>query len=195
MDAFTVRRSSADIDVKQAVCDRIIDGKQALTSRLSDGKDAVVTQFQAGSEALANTRPGILVGQGVDRTLSATESLVDYLLPPEENEKEIISESEKTEKEQEVLEPPAEGEDEEEEEEEGEAPAGRITRIKKLSRKVKVRVYYRSLRRLYSTQQRVKSTLEELRITVAMVSVPLIAGGQQLLCTQHSVGFECLCVM
>ena len=183
-DAIYTRLS----DGKQAVYDRISDGKGAISSRVTSGKDAIsggltsgknaiCTRLEAGAEVLANTRAGTLVGSGVDRTLAATENLVDYLLPPEENEKGLLSETE----------PPAKDDDksgdeeEEEEEEEGEkgegstdvVPPTRFTRVKTLPKKVRLRMYYRSLRKLHTVQQQCKTTLDHLKLSIDAVSCDL----------------------
>lgn len=177
-------------DGKQAVYDRISNGREAISSRIAggkdaiattlvNGKDAVYTRIQTGSEVLANTRAGVWVGQGVDRTLNATESLVDYFLPPEENEKELLSESLKTEKSESAI--PLKGKEEQASEEEGEGeeegktvavsvPPTCVTRVKTLSRKVQLRVYYRTLRRLHSVQQQCKGTLDQLKLSIDLVS-------------------------
>lgn len=168
-------------DGKQAISTRLNIGKEAISSTITSGKDALYTHLQSGSEALANTRAGALVGCGVDHTLSATENVVEYLLPPEENEEELL-EPEKTEKELMYYIPrtrQSKGEADEEKEGEVENP-GRFTRAKTISRKVKVRVYYRSLRKLHTVQQQCKCALEQLKVhidlvRIASVSMPFLA--------------------
>ena len=158
-------------DGKQAISTRLNNGKEAISSTIASGKDALYTHLQSGSEALANTRAGALVGCGVDHTLSATENVVEYLLPPEESEEEVL-EPEKSEKEPMYYIPrtrQSKGEAEEEKEGEAENP-DRFTRVKTISRKVKVRVYYRSLRKLQTVQQQCKCALEQLKVHIDLVS-------------------------
>ena len=164
-------------DGKQAISTRLNSGKEAVASTIASGKDALYTRLQSGSEALASTRAGAMVGYGVDRTLSATENVVDYLLPSEENEDELLSESEKTEKTEEptlyvprTRQTKGEAEDEEKDEEEEVENPSRFSRVKTISRKVKLRVYYRSLRRLHTVQQQCKSALEQLKLHIDLVS-------------------------
>lgn len=179
-------------DGKQAIAARIVTGRDAISTRLHNGKDAIVSGVVAGSEAIANTRAGALVGQSVDSTLCATEHVVDYLLPPEKNEEGLLLavKDEEVEKEDIPLvqmehthtkeresssESDSDDEDEEgeKEEEEGEvcelAAVGRVGRIRLLSRKVKMRMYRRSLRHLHSVQQQCKSVLEQLELYIRMV--------------------------
>ena len=159
-------------DSKTAVASGLSDGKDCLVSTISTGKSAVYARVQAGTEAIGNTRAGKLIGYGMDCTLQATDSIVDYVLPAEENEKELISEEEKTEKEEVKT-----GEEEEEEEmpKTGESDEhsgdglSRITRVKMLSKKVKIRVYYRSLKRLKIVQEECKTALSYLKLNVDLV--------------------------
>ena len=179
---------------RDAITTRLTDGKDAIATRLYDGKDAIVSGVKAGSDVIANTRAGTLVGRGVDSTICATEAVVDYLLPPEENEKELLSEEVKEESEKDVTlvpldqapeekEDSSDSESEDEEKEEGEegaceeAGVGRVTRVCLLSRKVKLRMYRRSLRRLHSVQQQCKGTLDQLKVYVQAVRVLWVAGG------------------
>ena len=179
-DAVYTRISSG----KDAITGRLAGGKDAITSRLSSGKDAISTslqsgkeavysRIQAGSEVIANTRAGCLVGSGVDRTLQATENIVDYLLPEDEQKKEESGSSEVKEgkvdaSSQEAKDDSSSSEESEgEEEEEG---ASRVGRVKNLSRKVKLRIYYRTLRRLDTVQQQCKSALEQLKLHIDLVS-------------------------
>ena len=170
---------------KEAIATRITSGKESLTTRLANGRDVVYSKVQAGSEVLANTRAGVLLGSGIDRSISATETVVEYLLPPEENEKELLSEAEKSEKIEMVevtsglprtRQPSATTEEEDVEEEEEEVDEeiditiGRVGRVKILSKKVKLRMYYRSLRKLSGVQAQCKSTLEQLKSTLDVVS-------------------------
>lgn len=161
---------------KDVIANKLSQGKQAVTTRLAQGKDALYSSVQSGASAVANTRAGILVGSGVDCTLTATESLVDYLLPAEENEKELLSESMKDKESIEMTtikstdESTVSEETEEDTYSENVAETGRIDRIKNLSRKVKLRIYYRSMRRLQSVQQQSKTALEQLKTTIDLVS-------------------------
>ena len=154
---------------KQALSTRITQGKDYFSSTLASGRDAVYTKAQSGAEALANTRAGAMVGSGVDTTLKATEGWVDYLLPPEKNELELLDEDETGTELKEKMTTTVEGEEEATKVEVAAAPS-RVQRVKVISRKVKVRMYYRSLRKLGNIQQQCKSTLEQLRATVDLVS-------------------------
>ena len=153
---------------KQAISTKITEGKDYISSTIASGRDVVYTKAQSGAEALANTRAGAMVGSGVDSTLSTTEGWVEYLLPPENNELELLDEEETG---TEMKEKTTEGEEAAKETEVNVAAASsRVQRVKLLSRKVKVRMYYRSLRKLGNIQQQCKSTLEQLRATVDLVS-------------------------
>ena len=178
---------------KDAIVSKVSEGKEAVTTRITAGKDALYSSVQSGASAVANTRAGILVGSGLDRTLTATENIVDYFIPAEENEKELLSESVKIKESVEMttIKSTEEGTVTEEVEEDvvvvedcqncqkcenclGQVEkSGRIERIKTLSRKVKLRIYYRSMRRLQSVQQQSKSSLEQLKAAVDLVSWPL----------------------
>ena len=180
---------------KQALSTRLTQGKGYISSTLANGRDVVYAKAQSGADVLANTRAGAVVGSGVDSTLSATEGWVDYLLPPEKNELELLDEEE-TGTELKEKTPVTNGAEEEAtKEEEVETAAtptpGRVERVKLLSRKVKVRMYYRSLRKLNNIQQHCKSTLEQLRATVDLVS--LLPKGD-LLGVQYTQVFS-LCVL
>ena len=159
---------------KKAVYTRITSGKEAITTRITSGKDALV-------EAVANSGPAHLVSGGVNRTLEATENIVNYLLPekPEDEPTTAGSEGEKTQLK--VSEEAEDSSDDEEEEEgeEGEEAKGdegkaetNTERVKNISRKVKVRVYYRTLRRLDTVQEQCKTTLEHLKTNIDLVSSP-----------------------
>lgn len=132
------------------------EGKEAISARVTVGKDALYTKLQAGSEAIGNTRAGLLVGSGVGRTLAVTERVVDYLLPAAESDKENASESEEKENE------PPKGEEF--------APPSAAARVAIISQKLKVRVYYRSLRKLQAAQQQCKAALSQLEEHVHVVS-------------------------
>jgi len=164
---------------KDALAVKLSQGKDAVSTRLVRGKDAVCSTVQTGATAVANTRAGVLVGSGLDSTLRATENLVDYLLPAEENEKELLSEYEKSKEpiEMMTLKSSEESVESEELEEEvvitEEVSAGRVVRVRTLSRKVKLRMYYRSLRKIQGVQEQSKSLLEQLKTTIDLVSSPL----------------------
>lgn len=132
-----------------------VEGKVAISTRVTVGKDAIYTRLQAGSEAIGNTRAGLLVGCGVGRTLAVTEKVVDYLLPAAESDEENASENEQKE------EPPKSEEP---------APPSAATRVAVISQKLKVRVYYRSLRKLQAVQQQCKAALSQLEEHVHVVS-------------------------
>lgn len=152
---------------KEAIVCRLSQGKEALGSTIASGRDAVYTKLQSGAEQLANTRAGTLVGSGVDRTLSATENWVEYMLPEVQDEKELLS--------------PCTGDEQKKmaglpltrqpQAEEGEeAPtAGRAERVCTISHKVKLRMYYHSVNKLQAMQQNCKDTLEQLKQTVDLV--------------------------
>ena len=167
---------------KKAIATYCAEGKEALGNRMAAGRDAVYSTVQSGAEQLANTRAGILVGAGVDRTLNATESLVDYFVPEMENEKELFSELEKEEKRVVGLpltrQPRDKGEaissddPEEDNEEEKAGPGGesRMDRACKISRKMRLRMFYRAMYRLQTAQQSCQTTLKQLKDTVDLVS-------------------------
>ena len=168
-DAITGRLAGG----KDAITSRLASGKDAISTSLQSGKEAVYSRIQAGSEAIANTRAGCLVGSGVDRTLQATENIVDYLLPEDEQKKEEsgspeVKEGKVDASSQEAKDDSSSSEESEgEEEEEG---ASRVGRVKNLSRKVKLRIYYRTLHRLDTVQQQCKSALEQLKLNIDLVS-------------------------
>jgi hypothetical protein len=165
---------------KDAITTRLVTGKEAVTTTIQGGKDTLVGYLHAGSEAIANTRPGCLVGSGVNRTLQVTENIVDYLLPEQEEEKErasVDAEEKEVKVEEKVTSEvkgesngeEVDGEGEEEEEEEAKGGESKVTRVKNISRKVKLRVYYRTLRRLDTVQQQCKSTLEQLKMNIDLL--------------------------
>ena len=160
---------------KEAIAGRLADGKEAVTTRLTTSKDALVSALHAGTEVVANSGPAAFVGSGVGRTLQVTESLVDYLLPEKPEDTTSAGETEKEEVELETSAAVEDSSDDEneEEEEEGEGEGKEETnaeRVKNISRKVKVRVYYRTLRRLDAVQEQCKATLELLKTNVDLVS-------------------------
>lgn len=166
---------------KKVVTSYYTQGKEALGSRVAAGRDAVYATVQSGAEQLANTKAGVMVGVGFDSTLSATESLVDYLIPEMENEKELFSEIEKEEKRVAGLpltrqpkdsEVEVSSDDDPREEEEKDVCSGesRMERAYNISRKMRLRVFYRSMRRLQSVQESCQVTLGQLKNTVDLVS-------------------------
>ena len=171
---------------KDAVVAKLSEGKDAVSTRLAHGKDALYSTVQSGVSAVANTRAGALVGSGFDNTLHATEKVIDYLLPAEENEKELLSEAAKEKEPVELATlgsttestVPDEVEEDEEivvkEKVEEEEVGGRVVRIKTLSRKVKLRLYYRSVRHLQNVQQHSKSALEQLKSTIDLVRCMIV---------------------
>lgn len=187
--------SSKISDGRHSVTGRISEGKDALSSHISSGKDAISSKVIAGKDVIVSTvqsgaavvaTAGVLMSIGVDRTLCATETIVNYILPAEENEKQLLSESEKV-KEIEMASlkgvsteaAASENVDEVAEVEDVEhiyISAGRVDRIKILSRKVKLRLYYRSMRNLHSVQQQSKSTLEQLQSTINVVGEHMLLG-------------------
>ena len=174
---------------KKAAASYYNQGKDAISTKVAAGRDAVYSTVQYGAETIANTRAGILVGAGVNRTLEATESLVDYLVPEMENEKELFSEFEKEEKRvaglpltRQPRETKGENSDEDPEKEEESEEMGseeskkmgseesRIDRVYKISRKMRLRMFYRAMYRLQGAQQSCRSTLDQLKVTVDLVS-------------------------
>ena len=161
---------------KEALTTRLATGKEAISTSLHSGKDTLVSYIQAGSEAMANSGPGCLVGSSVNRTLQVTENIVDYLLPEPKEEEGVAYDSEVKFQAKDDLDGDVssdeEGDEEEEEEEGTEEEVGgesNVEKVKSLSRKVKRRVYYRTLRRLDSVQQQCKATLEQLKTHVDLV--------------------------
>ncbi len=151
---------------KQALVARLSQGKEALDNSIVYGRDVIYTKISNGADCLANTRAGTLVGSGVNTTLSATESLVDYIIPEIENEKELFTGSE----EKESLKSTVDDSPAQEDETFPEGEIGRIERVCTLSRKVKLRMYYRSMQRLQTMQINCSSTLEQLKAAVDVVS-------------------------
>ena len=196
---------------KDAITTRLVTGKEAVTTTIQGGKDTLVGYLHAGSEAIANTRPGCLVGSGVNRTLQVTENIVDYLLPEQEEEKErasVDAEEKEVKVEEKVTSEvkgesngeEVDGEGEEEEEEEAKGGESKVTRVKNLSRKVKLHVYYRTLRRLDTVQQQCKSTLEQLKMNLDLVSMVTFSNlwsymyMYMYMCMVH-VYYPCSCIL
>lgn len=160
---------------KKAVYTRITSGKEAITTRLTSGKDTVVNCLHAGTEAVVNSGPAHLVSSGVNRTLQATETIVDYLIPEKPEDTPTSGKQEETEvkvsREDEDSSDEEGGEEEEEEKGEEGKEESNTKRVKNISRKVKVRVYYRTLRRLDNVQEQCKTTLEHLKTNIDLVSL------------------------
>lgn len=181
---------------KDAITTRLANGKEAISTSIQSGKSALYNRIQAGSEAIANTRAGCLVGSGVNCTLQATENIVDYLLPEEEGKESVSFDAEKDEAKIETKvssEPKDDSSSEEnegEEEDDVKTSESRVTRVKYLSRKVKLRIYYRTLRRLDSVQVQCKAALEQLKMHIDLVSWPLCVH-VQCVCVHVCV---CLCL-
>ena len=144
---------------KKAVYTRITSGKEAITTHITSGKDALV-------EAVANSGPAHLVSGGVNRTLEATENIVNYLLPekPEDEPTTAGSEGEKTQlkvSEEAVMTRRKKGE------RKGRKRRGtRGSRNKRRASREKVRIYYRTLRRLDTVQEKCKPPWSSSRPTV-----------------------------
>ena len=154
---------------KEAIANRIVEGKESLGSTIASGRDAVYTKIQDGKEHLANTRAGALVGSGVDHTLSATENWVEYLLPEIEDEKELLSQGGQELVGLPLTRTPSDDSPAQADEKEEAPTADRAERVSTLSRKVKLRMYYHSVRKLQAVQQNCKGTLEQLKQTVDLV--------------------------
>ena len=144
---------------KQAIASHIAQGKEVVGKTISSGRDAVFVKIQSGMDSLANTKAGCLVGSGIDQTLTATENWVEYLLP----EKELLVEGENESSVLGLQQPSDENPAEDE-------TTGRVERICSLSQKVKLRMYNRSLQKLQAMQKNCKSTLEQLKQAVDLVS-------------------------
>lgn len=160
---------------KDAITTRLATGKEAIATSIHSGKDALVSALQASSDAVANSGPGSLVGSGVNHTLKVTENIVDYLLPDAGEDEGVSFDAGKEEVKVETKttvdeEASSDEEDGEQEEEKGKDGESNVERVKNISRKVKLRVYYRTLRRLDTVQQQCKSTLEQLKMNVDLVS-------------------------
>lgn len=149
---------------KRVIASQLTQGKDSLGNTITSGRDAVYTRIQGGSEYLASTRAGCLVGSGVDRTLAATENWVEYLLPEIENEKELFCKCGMKDQCQ------CPSDDSPPQEEGAKSTVGRLDRVCTLSGKMKLRMYFLSIQRLHAMQQNCKSTLQNLKQTVDLVS-------------------------
>lgn len=156
---------------KKALSTRYNQGKETLENTLASGRDAVYSRVQSGAETLANSRAGSLVGSGVDRTLTATENWVEYLIPEIENEEELFPKGEPCTQQPET---PADDSPAPAEDDEVEPRASRLERISTMSQKVKMRMYYRSVRQLQGIQQSCNSTLQQLKQAVDLVSMTFL---------------------
>lgn len=163
---------------KQVITCRLSKGKEAVGNAITSGRDAVYTKIQNGTDYLASTRAGCLVGSGVDRTLSASENWVEYLLPAIENENELFECGVKMDS---IVglphtqqftgdSPVQEDEPPQADAEEGVPAVRRVDRVCTLSQKVKLRMYFHSMQRLQAMQQNCQSTLTHLKQTVDLVS-------------------------
>lgn len=153
---------------KQAIAHHFAQGKETLGKAIVSGRDAFYTRIQNGAESLANTRAGSLVGSGVDHTLVATENLVEYLLPEIESEQEL-GECETKEKDIPMVGLPRTSDDSPVTPSKSET-VGRVERMRTLSCKVKLRMQYHSMQRLQAMQKNCKAALEQLKLTVDLVS-------------------------
>ena len=129
-------------------------GKAKLSSGYTTGKDYVVSSVKASSEYVAETRVVKLVGSGVSHVLTKTDSMVDYMLPDEEEEKEEKEgEDEKT-----SADPPA-PED-----------VGNVECARKISRKLRKRMHRRAMARVETATQYYKELLDILKAHTELVS-------------------------
>ena len=168
-------------EMKQAVTMHIVNGKEALGNGVTAGRDAVCSHIQGGAKNLSNTRAGAMVGAGVDQTLAATECWVEYFIPEIENEKELFSNLEKEErivglpltrqpKEKVVVDEGSAQGEEELDETLKKCEVSRVDRVYMISRKMKLRMYYRAMQRLQNMQQSSKATLVQLKEAIDLVS-------------------------
>ena len=131
-------------------------GKEKLASGYTSGKDYVVEGIKSGSVYVSETRAGMLVGGGVGRLLNATNSVVDYVLPEDSDEVEKDEEEEKC------------------EDESGsfalEEDKGQIEKARIISRKIRARMYRRTMNRLHAVQEQYKSLLTSLKAHTELVS-------------------------
>ena len=129
-------------------------GKAKLSSGYNSGKDYVVSGVKASSGYVAETRVGKLVGSGVSRVLTTTDSVVEYILPEEEatEEGEKEAEDEKT-----PTAPPA-----------SEA-AGNVECAQKISRKLRKRMHRRAMARVETATQYYKDLLDVLKAHTELV--------------------------
>ena len=160
---------------KKVLTTRIYQGKEALSSTITSGRDVVYSGIQSGAESLSNTRVGSLVGSGVDSTLTATENLVEYLVPEIEDEKELLAKCGKgdvaaPDSQSPTDDAPAQDDEMEPLLEGDESKISRVERVCSLSRKVKLRMYHRSMQHLEGIQKNCKMTLEQLKQSVDLVS-------------------------
>ena len=128
------------------------DGKTKLSSGYTTGKEYVVIGVKASSGYVAETRVAKLVGSSVSRVLSTTDSVVDYILPEEEEAKE-------------------DGEREAEDETVVLAPeaAGNVECARKISRKLRRRMHRRALARVQTATRYYKELLDMLKAHTELV--------------------------
>ena len=141
---------------KEKLASGYTSGKEKLASGYTSGKDYVVEGIKSGSVYVSETRAGMLIGGGVGRLLNATNSVVDYVLPEDSEEVEKDEEEEKHEDESGsfVL-----------EEDEGQIEKARI-----ISRKIRARMYHRTMNRLHAVQELYLSLLTSLKAHTELVS-------------------------
>lgn len=150
------RAGTAISDGKNVLVSQLAQGKETIKNSIACGRDAVYSKVQCGTEYVASTKAGCLVGSGVDCTLSATENLVDYLLPQIENENELAEYEIKEDKNSESC---------------IESSAGRMDKMYTLSQRAKLRMYFYAMQKLQSMQQNCQSTLQHLKQTVDLLKL------------------------
>ena len=153
----TKAKATYDGTVK-VISDGYTGSKQKLSNGYTSGKEYIVGRVTAGSTYIADSRAGQLVGSGVFRALGKADSVVEYVLPEEKEEGEG---------EEEQTSPPTPTAAEAPEEVEA------ITNLqlaKKLSRKVRVRVYHKTVNRLHNLQGYYKDLLYLVKSNTDLVS-------------------------
>ena len=129
--------------------------KSKLSSGYSTGKDYVVSSVKASSGYVAETRVVKLVGSGVSRVLATTDSMVDYILPEEEEEATEEGENE--------------GEDEITPADSRPENAGNVECARKISRKLRRRMHRRALAQVQTATQYYKELLDMLKAHTELV--------------------------
>ena len=157
-------------EVKEAVSIRFVQGKETLGSGVTAGQNAIQSRIQSGAECLANTRAGVMIGAGIDYTLEATECWVKYHIPELDNEMELFFEQEGKRKSG----FPVSVTDADLEEEVNDSPVkcemNRVEHACVIFRKIKLRICYRFMQRLQAMQHYCKTTLQQLKGNVDLVS-------------------------
>lgn len=159
-------------------------GKAKLSSGYTTGKDYVVSSVKASSEYVAETRVVKLVGSGVTHVLTKTDSVVDYILPDEEEEKgEKEGEDEKT-----SAAPPAP------------EAAGNVECARKISRKLRKRMHRRAMARVDTATQYYKDLLDMLKAHTELVSawygcLPTFHTCRALTHALSDIMYQCMCVL